>query len=565
IKDQDRFSTLFGGHEIELEFTRQMLPSFGYTEIDTFLNATPVEPKGLYTSQVRVKDVTTNRIIETYTVYYEPSECNFSRLFSESSLLAVSPSTSSWRANYASWLPDTSNFVSPFNRDKQLRIGRFTTDKLCNAPNQFMDGAFGFSFDFAIQQYGGYFRPFSMKVTNGNANTIISPSQERMADNAARLRADIVNNRWITHNQGPGNYEIEFLPGGQETITTRLTGDTQDRTYTLNYLNVRVRDLTNYKRPLLPTNDSADVNYGLGEIPHQTQSLPARYLVQGTSAQRPVDTVSSNFPLREVMTPSTFNLSAYGWVNGRFDPTSPNAKDGNTVRRNQAMNSNTGTPIGTQGRYYLSAIAGNDTLDFTHMLLIDGCEFTMDYAYKGGRVGGLGGRKYFLAADTSRPKSLPSVDFKAGDKVEIATFGGALGMPRDTARVRFKISPSDVASVGGVSQYTCDMLDQVLIVPNPYVISHIGQRSSYDAKIYFTKLPSECTIKIFTVNGDLIRTVNHVDTDGTSQQGMNFWDLLSDNRQRSVSQGLIAVIETPTCKTIKKFSIVVGGARIIGR
>jgi hypothetical protein len=47
---------------------------------------------------------------------------------------------------------------------------------------------------------------------------------------------------------------------------------------------------------------------------------------------------------------------------------------------------------------------------------------------------------------------------------------------------------------------------------------------------------------------------------------MDVWDLLSDNRQRAASQGLIAVIETPNgAQTVKKFAVVVGGARILGR
>jgi hypothetical protein len=66
------------------------------------------------------------------------------------------------------------------------------------------------------------------------------------------------------------------------------------------------------------------------------------------------------------------------------------------------------------------------------------------------------------------------------------------------------------------------------------------------------------------VNGDLIRTIQHVDQDGTNRQGMDIWDLLSNNKQRATSQGLFAVIETPNgAKTIKKFSVVVGGARLV--
>ena len=109
------------------------------------------------------------------------------------------------------------------------------------------------------------------------------------------------------------------------------------------------------------------------------------------------------------------------------------------------------------------------------------------------------------------------------------------------------------------------MLDQIKVVPNPYMISHQGQKSPYDAKIYFTKLPKRCSINIYTVMGDLVTTLEHDETSPyQDQESVEIWDLLSKNKQRVQSQTLVAVITTPDgAKTIKNFSVIVGGFRLI--
>jgi hypothetical protein len=209
----------------------------------------------------------------------------------------------------------------------------------------------------------------------------------------------------------------------------------------------------------------------------------------------------------------TFNLTAYAWLNGRYTKANFASKESASQRQQQAGCANGGCPVGTQGRYYLSTITPDgDTLDFTHALVIDGGTFWLDFAGKGGRQGGAAGRLIVHPPDSATATE----DFKPGDRILIETIGGPFGLPLPGAKV--------------------------------------------------TRLPKECTIKIYTVAGDLIRTIHHVDQDGTFRYGMDVWDLLSDNRQRAASQGLIAVIETPNgAQTVKKFAVVVGGARILGR
>lgn len=97
------------------------------------------------------------------------------------------------------------------------------------------------------------------------------------------------------------------------------------------------------------------------------------------------------------------------------------------------------------------------------------------------------------------------------------------------------------------------------IVPNPYNISSAegvrwpGQRD----KLAFLDIPGQCTIRIYTESGELIKTIEH--TDGS---GDETWDLTTEDRQIIVSGIYIALIENqnpgpdeqPT--VYKKFSVI---------
>lgn len=75
-----------------------------------------------------------------------------------------------------------------------------------------------------------------------------------------------------------------------------------------------------------------------------------------------------------------------------------------------------------------------------------------------------------------------------------------------------------------------ETLNKILVVPNPFVI-----RSGYTTPggrdlISFVNIPSPCTIRIYTVRGDLIKTIEHkVDT------GIAQWDQITDYGQYAES------------------------------
>ncbi len=86
-------------------------------------------------------------------------------------------------------------------------------------------------------------------------------------------------------------------------------------------------------------------------------------------------------------------------------------------------------------------------------------------------------------------------------------------------------------------------MDQIRIVPNPFIISssegrlrYIGGRES--DKLVFFNIPGQCTIKIYTETGELVKTIEHTDGSGDA-----YWFATTDYNQVVVSGVYIAVIE----------------------
>ena len=103
-------------------------------------------------------------------------------------------------------------------------------------------------------------------------------------------------------------------------------------------------------------------------------------------------------------------------------------------------------------------------------------------------------------------------------------------------------------------------LERIAVVPNPYIVAASWEpRHQYESgrgprKIDFINLPSECTIKIFTLSGYLVTTLYHNDV---YENGAESWNLLSmDNLE--ISYGVYLYhIETPdNLEHTGKFAII---------
>lgn len=93
--------------------------------------------------------------------------------------------------------------------------------------------------------------------------------------------------------------------------------------------------------------------------------------------------------------------------------------------------------------------------------------------------------------------------------------------------------------------FSQDDLSEIAIVPNPYNINDPllpGQGWTDQRGIQFFNLPSTITIRIFTENGDHIRTIEH---DSSVESGYEHWDMITKNQQVVSSGVYIVVFETP--------------------
>lgn len=101
-------------------------------------------------------------------------------------------------------------------------------------------------------------------------------------------------------------------------------------------------------------------------------------------------------------------------------------------------------------------------------------------------------------------------------------------------------------------------LDNIYVVPNPYVAFSMAEEPGRlpdkrgDKQLQFRNLPPECTIRIYTVTGELVSVIYKNDF-----TNMATWDLLSDEGQRIAYGVYIYHIEVPDVgEKIGRFAVI---------
>ena len=104
-----------------------------------------------------------------------------------------------------------------------------------------------------------------------------------------------------------------------------------------------------------------------------------------------------------------------------------------------------------------------------------------------------------------------------------------------------------------------ESLEDIFVAPNPYLGAASWERASGsigrgERKIEFFNLPLECTIRIFNVRGELVRTIEH---EGSMEDGSASWDLRS-NDSEDIAYGIYFYhVEAPGVgEYIDKFAII---------
>lgn len=143
------------------------------------------------------------------------------------------------------------------------------------------------------------------------------------------------------------------------------------------------------------------------------------------------------------------------------------------------------------------------------------------------------GHVWFFRLDTA------SYNYNVGDVFEI---GGA---PVNGADDKFVF---DVPSVN--KEAAAAALDRVRVVPNPYIARAAWETVEGERRLEFVNLPATATIRVYTLAGDLVQTLEH---DGS---GTYVWNMLTSNGQ-GIAPGLYFYhVESEVGERVGKFAVI---------
>jgi hypothetical protein len=116
-----------------------------------------------------------------------------------------------------------------------------------------------------------------------------------------------------------------------------------------------------------------------------------------------------------------------------------------------------------------------------------------------------------------------------------------------------QFSPDDEYSFSSrkiVSSEISANLDKIKVVPNPYLGYAKWDGGPGDRKIQFTNLPEDCTIRIYTLAGEMVRTLRN-DADGSVD-----WDMLSEAGRGIASGVYLYHVESGNGNYTGKFAVI---------
>jgi len=107
---------------------------------------------------------------------------------------------------------------------------------------------------------------------------------------------------------------------------------------------------------------------------------------------------------------------------------------------------------------------------------------------------------------------------------------------------------------------------KVIVYPNPYRIDGGYARAGYENRdrtkaaertraIHFANLPKVCTIRIYSIDGDLIQEINHNRPDGGPGSQQEVWNVISRNTQAVVTGIYLWHVESEMGEQIGKLVI----------
>ena len=581
VVDPERLGQLFGGDTIEFEFQpfEAWKPSEG-----RFLS--PL----WYLSEVIVRSAKLGEL-NRFIVPYDPGVNNRPVFSDRANSVRFENLDTALTSRLDSIRKDTVYYEgTPEQKDTTITVTFFVDKRhvvaayrntFTTEPGEFAFGTngitkstFGLMFDWAGEQYGdslrfGTFLADSAAIPKRSAmiiNTPIDPFEVIGSTNVNLVDDFVAHGRYTDTfslirdipSIGQVKLEIEFVPGGTETLEWTKKNKTY-RVDNVPYLIPRVKNIASFNRVAIGPNGEQtqeEVKYDY------TFPVDEEFEVRIDTAD--VTVLRNDVEFNRLVDIGEFGLVAYDWTGTNAMTVTERRR---TFDRADPEIAPSDRPIGTPNRYYVGEHTAQNITDgtttdvrFTHRLIANGGATLIDYA-------GMGAvrpqfNKYKLPEELAVivPDPRPTQDIQAGDKIIVSMTGGALGLPQPGAKVAFVIPDP----TPGEGEFTDDLLDAVQVVPNPYMIDHLGQRSSSEKIVYFTRLPKICTIQIYTVAGELVQTLEHnAEENVDGRISVKVWDLVTRGGRQAQTELFIARITTPDgAETVKKFAIVVGGFQL---
>ncbi|MEO8233231.1 MAG: hypothetical protein ABI638_13185, partial [Ignavibacteriota bacterium] len=197
-----------------------------------------------------------------------------------------------------------------------------------------------------------------------------------------------------------------------------------------------------------------------------------------------------------------------------------------------------------QDKIYIASIEGNGALDNNSFVLLSvtDTDIQLDTLFSSDTFtfDGIEGTIIF-------PSAAPPA---AGNKFSIETIKPIQPNIKDSYSFKIKGAQID-------QQRVTSELNKIRVVPNPYIVSSLYEpefgelRREPLRQIQFVNLPPECTIYIFTVDADLIKTLNHNATNGTE-----IWDLRTEGGRELAAGMYIYVVKTKDSEYKERFAII---------
>lgn len=454
--------------------------------------------------------------------------------------------------------------VIGMNPDDTNRSGRFTTNNSLFAPNQTIDQAFDVLVDFEYKQLKAPYTIHSITVDGKGSSAMIGISghTSRAPQN---VNVDYANiDEAFTRPSflgalGEVSYEISF---GSPEAWNELQFDTvTGKVVTMDHITgpngedfrpqalpITIKSKTHCDQALkvIRPGNRNDIVYE-GDAIYYNHTVPAK---DGSPLPDNGQPDSIIVPI-----PGKFAMDAFHFIED--DPNDPGTASFITK---------------TIGKYYFptGTQSGGKYLATVHRLRLAGAEIILNYPNITNNITG----------DTINvSRGTFASDFQPGDKITINFTGLVKGLPFPGTEFIINTSKDKKFDFSDNNLYKqSKILDEVQVVPNPYIVQHLGQTSTDNAKLFFTRLPPRATIEIYNIAGELIKTLEHngvasVAGDGSvnlaDRYNVEEWNLLSEGRQRVGSQVFIARVIAKDVKdgttvlgeTTVKFAVVLGGYR----